>query len=85
MQTRAPDSTRQPDVQSLARTRRASEASANAHTEPTQFRGHRIRVQRLVDPIFDKAKAYIDKFNVATMDGPIKVNRLKKATEQADT
>ncbi len=38
--------------------------------------------QRLVDSIYDKAKAYIDKYNVASMDFPIKFNRLKKATEQ---
>ncbi len=38
--------------------------------------------QRLVDSIYDKAKAYIEKYNIASMDVPIKFNRLKKATEQ---
>ena len=33
--------------------------------------------QRLVDSIYDKAKAYIDKYNVASMDVPIKFTRLK--------
>jgi hypothetical protein len=39
--------------------------------------------QRLVDSIYDKAnlKAYIGKYNVAPMEVPIKLNRLKKATE----
>ncbi len=38
--------------------------------------------QRLVDSIYEKAKAYIEKFHIAPMDVPIKFNRLKKATDQ---
>ena len=37
---------------------------------------------RIVDSIYEKAKAYIDKYNIASMDVPIKFNRLKKAAAQ---
>ena len=44
--------------------------------------GFLLSQQRLIDSIYDKAKAYIDKYNIASMDIPIKFNRLKKATDQ---
>jgi hypothetical protein len=44
--------------------------------------GFLLTQQRLVDSIYEKAKAYIDKYNIASMDVPIKFNRLKKATSQ---
>jgi hypothetical protein len=44
--------------------------------------GFLLSQQRLVDSIYDKAKAYIDQYNVASMNVPIRFNRLKKATAQ---
>jgi hypothetical protein len=44
--------------------------------------GFLLTQQRLVDSIYDKAKAYIEKYNITSMDVPIKFNRLKKATDQ---
>jgi len=44
--------------------------------------GFLLSQQRLIDSIYDKAKAYIDKYKVASMDVPIKFNRLKKAAAQ---
>ena len=44
--------------------------------------GFLLTQQRLVDSIYEKAKAYIDKYQIASMDVPIKFNRLKKATSQ---
>ena len=44
--------------------------------------GFILSQQRLVDSIYEKAKAYIDKHNIASMDVPIKFNRLKKAAAQ---
>ena len=39
--------------------------------------GFLLSQQRLIDSIYEKAKAYIDKYNIASMDVPIKFNRLK--------
>ena len=41
--------------------------------------GFLLTQQRLVDSIYEKAaKAYIEKYNIASMDVPIKFNRLRK-------
>ncbi len=44
--------------------------------------GFLLTQQRLVDSIYEKAKTYIVKYNIASMDVPIKFNRLKKANSQ---
>ena len=84
-------------VQTRARTARANRVGTRSHASGERqeqapgararpavcFGRHRIRIQRLVDSMYDQAKAYIDNVNVASMDGPIKLNRLKKATGQS--
>ena len=45
--------------------------------------GFVLSQQRLVDAIYDKAKCYIEKYKVATVDVPMKFGRLKKANVQA--
>ena len=92
VQPRASDSTRRQDLQSPTRTRRASGASAKrTFASGSGDHIHRAHVisddivceySGLIGSIYDEATAYIDKFNVASTDVPIKFNRFKKATEQ---